>query len=83
LIKLWQDNLTTINTSWYIYNNYTGDDMEKETAHKQSKKLILNFDAAIHSEVKQRAARRGISMNTWILRAIKMRMLEEDKTLKE
>jgi predicted HicB family RNase H-like nuclease len=57
--------------------------MEKETAHKQSKKLILNFDAAIHSEVKQRAARRGISMNTWILRAIKMRMLEEDKTLKE
>lgn len=53
--------------------------MEEEKKPVKIKKLILNFAEGVHSEVKQRAARRGVSMNLWIHRAIMAAIQEEDK----
>lgn len=46
---------------------------------KKIQKLIIDLSPEQHSEVKVRAARRNISMKTWVMRAIQVAMLEEDR----
>lgn len=46
---------------------------------QQEKQLLIRMDINIHSEVKARCARRNVSMNLWILRAIKDALEKEDK----
>lgn len=50
--------------------------MNKEKAVR--KQIIFKIDVSFHNELKVRAARRNISMNLWIIRALYRAMQKED-----
>lgn len=48
----------------------------QEEAKKQ---LLIEIDLKFHSDIKQRAAKKNMSMKSWILSAVKDFITEEDK----
>jgi predicted HicB family RNase H-like nuclease len=50
---------------------------------RDCKRFVIEIPDEFHCEIKQRAAKRGISIKLWVLRAIKKSALDEDKYLKE
>lgn len=50
-------------------------DMEKE--FKSKKKIVFEIDPELHKRIKIIAARRNISMNLWIIRAL-LKSLEKE-----
>jgi len=58
----------------YNYNIHIGDTMDDKL-----KRIVLEVDINLHSEAKQRAARRNISMKSWICRAIMAQIKREQQ----
>lgn len=50
-----------------------------EEKEKKIKKLIIDLSPEQHSQIKIRSAQRNVSMKTWVMRAIQVAILEEDK----
>lgn len=50
-----------------------------EDTEKNIKKLIIDLSIEQHSKIKIRAANRNVSIKTWVMRAIQMAIIEEDK----
>ena len=43
------------------------------------KSLLVHIDLDLHCEIKKRAAMRGISMRTWVMRAVLAQIKQERK----
>ena len=54
--------------------------MEQENKSPiRGKKFLIRVSDDMHKEIKLRATRKGITLNLWIIRAIKKAAMEEDK----
>jgi predicted HicB family RNase H-like nuclease len=47
--------------------------------NKTGKRLVLNIDAKLHSEIKMNAAERGISITRYVLQAVFSRIQQDNK----
>lgn len=54
-------------------------DAIKENWENSKKKMILEITGALHSNIKQRAALRNITLRKWVLQAIAEKIAAEDR----